>query len=171
MAVEAVPFAEAMTRKYPECVVLVTTVDENGTSDVMPAGWATVASHQPPMFAISVGHARYTYELIRRQEEFGIAFPGPGLEQAVSYTGSRSGRDGDKFKESGLKPLKARHISPPPLSGCVVNLECRLAGELEAGDHTIFLGRVVAAYVDKDVPARVLNFGEERFARAVPQEG
>ena len=165
-----VPFSEAMERKYPEWVVLVATSDKQGKPDVMPAGWAMVASHEPPMFAVSVGHARYTHELIRSQKEFVVAFPGPGLEGAIEYTGSCSGRDVDKFRESGLKPVRAKGVGAPLLSGCVVNLECKLEGELEAGDHTVFLGRAITAYVDEGVPARVLNFGDGKFAEAVPRD-
>jgi len=163
-----VSFSEAMRRKYPEWVVLITTVDENGTPDVMPAGWAMIASHQPPMFAISVGHGRYTHELIRNQKEFVIAFPGPDLGKAIEDTGSCSGRDVNKFKKFGLKSLKAKEVKPPLLSGCVVNLECKLEGELEAGDHTIFLGRVVVSHIDEEIHARILNFSG-KFAVASPQ--
>jgi len=163
-----VSFSEAMRRKYPEWVVLITTVDENGKPDVMPAGWAMIASHQPPLFAISVGHGRYTHKLIRNQKEFVITFPSPGMEEAIEYTGSCSGRDVDKFKEFGLKALKAKEVKPPLLADCIVNLECKLEGELAAGDHTIFLGRVVAAHVDEDIHARLLNFSG-KFAVAVTQ--
>ena len=120
------------------------------------------------MFAISVGHGRYTHELIRNQQEFVISFPGPDLGKAIEDTGSCSGRDVDKFKEFGLKSLKAKEVKPPLLSGCVVNLECKLEGELEAGDHTIFLGRVVVSHVDEEIHARLLNFSG-KFAVAVPQ--
>ncbi len=163
-------FSEAMRKKYPEWVVLIATVDPQGVPDVMPAGWAMVASHNPPMFAVSVGHGRYTHELIRQQKEFVVAFPGPGLESAIEYTGSCSGRDvKDKLDRSGLKTLESEQVGPPLLADCVVNLECGLAGELEAGDHTIFLGRVVAAHVEEDVSARLLNF-DGTFSVAVPQE-
>jgi flavin reductase (DIM6/NTAB) family NADH-FMN oxidoreductase RutF len=163
-----VSFSEAMRKKYPEWVVLITTIDEHGKPDVMPAGWAMIASHQPPMFAISVGHGRYTHELIRSQKEFVVAFPGPGSEKAIEDTGSSSGRNIDKFEEFELKSLKAREVKPPLLLGCIVNLECKLEGELEAGDHTIFLGKVVAAYIDEEIHARLLNFSG-KFAVAVPQ--
>ena len=166
---KTVSFDEAMARKYPEWVVFVTTADENGCPDVMPAGWAMVASHHPPMFAISVGHTRYTHELIRRQKEFVVAFPGPGLGEAIVYTGSCSGRDiKDKFARSGLKALKANQVAAPLLAGCAVNLECHLEDAMEAGDHTVFLGRVVVAHVDEHVSARLLNF-EGAFAVAVPE--
>ena len=163
-----VSFSAAMSKKYPEWVVLIITVDENGTPDVMPAGWAMIASHQPSMFATSVGHGRYTHELIRKQKEFVMAFPGPGMEKVIEETGSCSGRDVDKFKTFGLKSLKAKEIKPPLLSGCIVSLECKLAGELDAGDHTIFLGKVVAAYIDEEMHARLLNFSG-KFAVALPE--
>ena len=66
-----------------------------------------IASHNPPLFAVAISHENYTHELIRGQKEFVIAFPGPGLEEAIAYTGSCSGRDvEDKFDRSGLTPLK-----------------------------------------------------------------
>jgi len=166
-----VTFDSAMERKYPEWVVLIATVDENGKPDVMPAGWAMVSSHSPPMFAVSVGHGRYTHTLIRNQREFVVAFPGPGLEEAIEYTGSCSGRDvEDKVGKSGLELQTAVHVGAPLMSGCVVNLECTLAGELEAGDHTVFLGKVVAAHVADEVKDRLVNFAGE-FAVAAPAGG
>jgi flavin reductase (DIM6/NTAB) family NADH-FMN oxidoreductase RutF len=152
-------FSAAMRRKYPEWVTFVITVDEKGIPDVMVAGWAMVASHNPPHFAISVAHTRHTHTLIRQQREFGIAFPGPDMAEAVRYTGTVSGRDvADKFERSGLEAVAAKTIKPPLLAGCPINLECQLVGELEAGDHTIFLGRVVAAHVDERVETHLMNF-------------
>jgi flavin reductase (DIM6/NTAB) family NADH-FMN oxidoreductase RutF len=159
-----VPFSVAMRHKYPEWVTFVTTVEPNGHPDVMVAGWAMIASHNPPHFAIAVGHERYTHTLIRQQREFGIAFPGPDMAEAIRYTGTISGRDvADKFERSGLEAVAAHVIKPPLLVGCPINLECQLAGELEAGDHTIFLGHVVAAHVDESVETHLLNFSGKFF--------
>ncbi len=156
---QEVPFSTAMRHKYPEWVTFVTTVDEAGVPDVMVAGWAMIASHNPPHFAIAVGHERYTHTLIRQQHEFGIAFPGPDMAEAVRYTGTISGRDvPDKFERSGLEAVEAHVIKPPLVAGCPINLECRLTGEMQAGDHTIFLGRVVVSYVDESVETHLLNF-------------
>jgi len=165
-----VSFGEAMRRKYPEWVVLISTVDEAGTPDVMPAGWAMVASHAPPTFAIGVAYTRYTYELIQKSKEFVVAFPGPGLEKAIEYTGSCSGRDvPDKVAQSGLRTLAAKTVACPLLGGCVVNLECTHAGELETGDHAVIAGRVEACHIDESVPARLLNFGAQFFP-ALPRK-
>lgn len=161
-----VSFSEAMKKKYPEWVVLISSMDDRGRADVMPAGWAMIVSGDPPMFAVAVGHGRYTHDCIRSGREFVIGFPGPGMEEIITYCGSRSGRDVDKFTETRLEALPAAKVKPPLMGGCIVNLECVLEGELETGDHTIFAGRVVASHVDENLPGRLMNFGNGEFALA-----
>ena len=163
-----VSFGEAMKRKYPEWVVLVVTLDGRGQVDLMPAGWAMIASHQPPMFAIAVGHTRYTHETIQAGKEFVVAFPSPGMEAATLYCGTHSGRDVDKLARTNLQVSPARHVKPPLIKGCIVNLECRLASATPAGDHTIFVGEVVASHVEDDVEKRLVNFGDNNFSAAIP---
>ena len=161
-------FEEAVGKKYPEWVAMIITVDANGRPNCMTAGWSMIASGVPPLLAVSVGHTRYTHELIRQAGEFVIAFPAAELEDAVLFCGSRSGRDIDKFAEYRLKALPAARVSVPLLGGCVANFECRLKSEMEAGDHTIFLGEVLASHVDDEAGPRILNFANQGFAPAVP---
>ena len=161
-------FGEAMRRKYPEWVVLVVTVDSRGQVDIMPAGWAMIASGSPPMFAIAVGHTRYTHELIEKGKEFVIAFPAPGMEEATLYCGTNSGRDVNKLRNTNLQTAPARHVKPPLIQRATINLECRLAGAIRSGDHTIFVGEVVASHVDDSAPKHLVNFGNNYFAAAKP---
>ena len=161
-----VSFSEAIKKKYPEWVVLISTMDDRGRANVMPAGWAMIVSGEPFMFAVAVGHGRYTHNCIRSGREFVIGFPGPGMEEVIKYCGSRSGKDVDKFRETGLEALPATRVKPPLMGGCIVNLECVLEGELETRDHTTFAGRVVAAHVDEDMSGRLMNFGDGQFALA-----
>ena len=163
-----VSFNEAVGKKYPEWIVMVNTVDAKGRPNTMPAGWSMVASGAPPLLAVSVGHTRYTHELIRLAGEFVIAFPSSGLEDAVMFCGSRSGRDLNKFGEYELEALPAARVKVPLLGGCVANFECRLTAEMEAGDHTIFLGEVLASHVDDEAGPRILNFATQGYAPAVP---
>ena len=71
------------------------------------------------------------------------------------FCGTRSGRSVDKFAETGLTPVKGDHVGAPLIQECVANLECRLAGQLTTGDHTVLAGEIVAAWVH-DQPARLL---------------
>lgn len=163
-----VPLGEAMKHKYPEWIVLIVTADAQGRVDIMPAGWSMVASGSPPMFAIAVGHGRYTHELIEQGKEFVIAFPVPGQEDDVLYTGTHSGRDVDKLAATQFRTLPATRVKPPLIEGCVVNLECVLDSQTPAGDHSIFVGEVVASHAQEDAPDRLMNFGGSQFAAARP---
>lgn len=55
----------------------------------------------------------------------------------------------DKIKELGLPTEPAEVIAVPRIKGALANLECKLVDSLVSGDHTIFVGKVVAgAYLD-----------------------
>ena len=163
--------SEAIKKKYPEWIVLVVTMDQQGQVDVMPAGWCMVTSGQPLMLAVSIHPNRHTHKLLREAGEFVIAFPAAGQGPAVWYCGSHSGRDVDKIANTDLETLPATEIKTPLLKGAVANFECRLVKQMDTGDHTIFVGEVVAAHIEEGAPGRLLNFGNNRYAMAEIADG
>lgn len=66
-------------------------------------------------------------------------------QEVSTFCGSRSGKNVDKIAQLNLKTEPASVINVPRLAGCVANLECRVVSRYPAGDHTLFLGEVVAA--------------------------
>ena len=161
-----VSLAKVAQAKYPEWVVLIVTVDDAGNVDVMPAGWAMYASTEPCLFAVAVNQKQHTNKLVREGGDFVIAIPGPGMEEIIRFCGSHSGRDTDKVAACGIRTMPSSQVRPPLLVGARANLECKLYQAHEAGDHTIFVGEVVASWVDDDVRGRLMNFGDGRFALA-----
>ena len=97
---------------------------------------------------ISIHKARYSHGLISRSGEYVVNLPTTRLMEAVDRCGTTSGRSVDKFAEFGLTPLPATVVEPPLIAECPVNLECRVIGIEEIGDHDMFKGQVVAAHVD-----------------------
>jgi len=158
-----VPVEEAWKRKYPEQVVCATCVDAQGLGNIIPLGWFMPTSFDPPMCAISVGHARYSHKLISESGEFVVAFPAKGYEKDVLLCGTNSGRDIDKFARSRFTAVAAKKVHAPLIQECLVNLECRVAGTLETGDHTIFSGEIVAAHVNDSAGRRIYNMGDFKF--------
>ena len=161
-----VPPTEALKRKYPEWIALVVTMDRQGQVDVMPAGWCMVTSGRPLMLAVSVHPRRHTHKLLSEAGEFVISFPAGGQGPAVWYCGSHSGRDVDKIANTDLELLPAADIETPLLRGAVANFECRLVKQMDTGDHTIFVGQVVAAHIEEEAQGRLVNFGDDRYALA-----
>ena len=163
-----VPFADAMRWKYPEWVVVVLSCDHKQRVNAMLAGWAMICSGSPPMFAIAVAKSNYTHDVICDTREFVVAFPSQGMEEDVLYCGNYSGRDGRKLEKTNLCPTPAAQVQVPLLSGCRVNLECELAETVSTGDHSIFVGHVVASHIDSEAPPNIVNFGESTLAPAMP---
>jgi flavin reductase (DIM6/NTAB) family NADH-FMN oxidoreductase RutF len=133
----------------PRLVVLATSVDKNGKPNIISLSWAMPTSFDPPILAISVGARRYSHDLIIGCGEFVVNIPPISVLDKVQLCGSRSGRTADKFAESGLTSISSKKVRPPRIKECVAHLECKLVDKFQTGDHTIFVGRVVAASVDK----------------------
>ncbi len=143
-----VGYSQAIKSKFPEPVALAVSIDEkHGRPDIVTLGWAMCTSNDPPMLAISVGHTRYSRETIARTGEFVLAFPSAEQAQASLFCGTCSGRTHDKFAESDLTPLPSSQVAPPLIAGACANFECKVVATCESGDHTIFVGEVVASHV------------------------
>ena len=122
------------------------------------------------MLAISVGKTRYSCEVVRGAGEFVLAFPSELQHKDVMLFGTKSGRDADKLGESGEQTTPATKIDSVLLVNAVANFECRLAGEMEAGDHIIFVGEVVASHLNPDRPNRLYTVGPGYKMAGLPRQ-
>ncbi len=138
----------ASTVFAPQLVGLVTTVNRAGRPNVATFAWVMSTSHDPELVAVSVAKARYTYECLT--DEFVVNLPAKELVEQVWIVGTLSGRDTDKFRVAGLTPIPSIAVRPPRIAECLTHLECRIVDTLETGDHTIFIGNVVAKSGDID---------------------
>jgi len=146
---EQVLAKEAFDKFKPESCVFVISVDTNGKPSGMVAGWKMKCSFEPPLFAVALSKKRHTHRLIEQSREFVVAVPNKGLEKEVVFFGSRHGDEVDKFKETGIETEKAKNVKSPLIKNATINLECVLEKQVEAGDHTLFIGKVVAAHINR----------------------
>ncbi len=128
----------------PQLVGLVSSIDKNGRPNVATLTWITTVSAEPPLVSIAVGRTRYTHECISGSREFVVNLPTMDILKEVQLAGSMSGRDVDKFKKTGLTPEESIAVKTPRVKECAAHLECKVVDVEEAGDHTIFIGKVVA---------------------------
>jgi flavin reductase (DIM6/NTAB) family NADH-FMN oxidoreductase RutF len=129
----------------PQLVGLVSSVDRSGRPNLATIAWISSVSADPPLISIAVGKTRYTHECLIYTKEFVVNLPTMDLLKEVQLAGTLSGRDVDKFEKIGLTPAESLAVKVPCVKECTAHLECRVVGTKEAGDHTIFIGKVVAA--------------------------
>ncbi len=141
--------------------VVWAVAEHQGRRSICPLGWKMNTSAKPPMMAVSIAPSRFTHELVTGAREFVLAWPGEDLAEPTLFCGTHSGRDTDKFQETGLTALPASEVNAPLVAECVANLECRLAGTLATGDHTIFAAEIVAVWAHKTPKRQLCTVGAE----------
>jgi len=109
-----------------------------------------------------VSPRRYYHKLIEETREFVVNVPSQNLVKQTVFCGSVSGRDHDKFKETGMTPIPAIKVKPPIIQECVSNLECKVIASYECGDHTLYVGEVVATHVDEGMLQETLDVTKAR---------
>ena len=151
---------------YPTPVALVTSVSPEGRPNIITlaeVGMPCIAD--PLVIGLAINPGRYSHGLIRETGEFVVNLPPVGLLREVDYCGTVSGRDVDKFRETGLTPEPATHVRPPLIKECPVNIECRLMRVTPLGYHDFFMGEGLAVHVDEAV---LDDRGRLDFSKARP---
>lgn len=151
----------AINRKFPESVVFIVTPESEGTPNVMPAGWSMFTSGDPLMLAVSVGLSRHTHTLLEAADDYVIAFPSAAQKEDIVFCGSNSGANVDKVEAADMELAEPAEVSTPLLAEATACFECLPAGSFRTGDHTIFVGEVVATHASDEYTERVKNLGRE----------
>jgi len=130
--------------------VYVVSMGKGENGNAFTASWLGQVSSEPPMVAIAVHNAHQSMPLIEKAGAFVVNLIAADQEEfAKSYYGPA---------ESGYDKLKAKDIKDSPvtgsplLNGAAGYLDCKVVTQLKTGNHTLFVGEVVAAIYTGDSP-------------------
>ncbi len=126
------------------CVILVSTRHQL-KNNIITLAWQTPLSHDPMLLGISVGHSRFSHDMIKKSGEFVINVPHKPLLSQTHGCGRVSGKDVNKFKKFSLHTQNSHHVKPPGIQECVAQIECSLYKTVDTGDHSLFIGEAVYA--------------------------
>jgi flavin reductase (DIM6/NTAB) family NADH-FMN oxidoreductase RutF len=142
---------EPATVLHPHPVLLVGTYGADGRPNLMNAAWGGICCSQPPCVAVSLREATLTYHNILHSQAFTVGLPSRKQVELADYVGIVSGRDRDKFRDTGLTPLRSGKVNAPLAVELPFSLECRLFQHHQLGTHTIFIGEIAGIQADEDV--------------------
>ena len=148
MAKTDVDLAKAYRLIEPGPVVLV-TAQYRGERNVMTAAWVAPAASTPPLVALVVYPANYTHDLIVKGGDFVLNIPARPLAEQAHRAATVSGRNVDKFLTLGLTPFEATKVNSPRIAECIAHIECGVVGRYDTGDHSLFIGEIVAASAEQ----------------------
>ena len=137
------------------------TVKHGGDEHGMTANWVAQASFEPPMVAVAVENGSKTIAMIRDAHHFAVSVFQQGQRDLAGKLGRSSEQTTNKLK--GIKTKPAPISGAPILADALGWVECRVVATLPSGDHTLVLGEVVAAGVERD-GAEPLTLAEAGFS-------
>ncbi len=131
--------------------LLLTVGDfSKGHFNTMTIGWGSIGTMwNYPYVSVVVRPTRYTYEFMEKYEDFTVsAFPAE-YKRALSYLGTRSGRDEDKLAATNLTPTASLKVQSPSFEESELTIECR---KIYTSDFDP--SRFVDPEIDKNYPVK-----------------
>ena len=139
------------TLLYPAPVLVVGTYDAEGRANAMTAAWGGIACSKPPCVSVSLRAATASHGAIMARKAFTISVPGEANAAQADFFGIVSGRDHDKFEESGLTAVRSDIVDAPYVGEFPLVLECSVTAVHELGLHTQFIGEIQDVKIDEEL--------------------
>ena len=131
------------------CPVVLLSVDGPDRSNIITLSWAANVCSNPPTVVVGIRPERYSYNLVKAAGEFVLNIPSSDSIEGTVFTGTKSGKDHDKFAEGGFTPEHASKVKAPMIKECPINIECKTREIIPLGAHHLFIADVVAVHIDE----------------------
>ena len=130
-------------RQWASGVSIVTMQTEERRHGLTISGFVSI-SPEPPLVLVSVGQELVSDSLLQASGAYAINFL---RDDQCELSDRFAGRLGDVDRFAGLL-TRTEATGAPNLDDCLAWLDCRVVSTQVVGDHTLFIGEVVAAGVN-----------------------
>lgn len=133
---------------YPAPAALVTCGSSPEDWNMLTVAWTGTICTNPAMLYISVRPERHSYPLILKNMEFTLNLTTESMARATDWAGVRSGRDYDKWEQTGLTPLRGEMVQSPTIEESPLAIECRVKEIMRLGSHDMMIAEVLCVRAD-----------------------
>jgi flavin reductase (DIM6/NTAB) family NADH-FMN oxidoreductase RutF len=124
----------------------------DGEANGFTTCWVSQVSFEPQQVVVAVRKDRRTHDMIEASGAFSLNFLDTEQEDlARRFTEAVEHENGSV----GGVAYTTGETGAPLFEDAFANLECRVTNKMEAGDHTVYLGEVVASELKR--PADILT--------------
>jgi flavin reductase (DIM6/NTAB) family NADH-FMN oxidoreductase RutF len=153
----------SVARRFAAGVTVVTAIGDEGYLGITVSAFSLV-SIEPPLVLACVNEFSQLLDAIQSSGAFAATILSSRQELLAERFASRAPRPDNSFSDI---PHRTLLTGAPVLDGGLAWLDCRLQQAIPAGDHTIFLGAVVAAGVAARHDEPLIYF-ESQYRRLAP---
>ena len=144
------PYKLLVGSVVPRAIAWVATRSPEGTANIAPYSFFTVASPNPPTLCFSVGPSaregepvKDTLANLRASGDMTVNIARTDLLDAVNTTASMLPGDVDEFVVAGLTEEPSTLVGAPRIAEAPISMECRLDRLVEVGENHLVLARVL----------------------------
>jgi flavin reductase (DIM6/NTAB) family NADH-FMN oxidoreductase RutF len=138
-------------------VTVVTTKNKSGMPFGLTANALTSLSLNPPLLLVCIDKGAQCYSCFEESGVFGVNVLSEEQEELSRHFATKGG---EKFK--GLNWHMGEY-GVPNLDGAMGHIQCKVVGNHEGGDHTIFVGEILSATATGDRPLLFFKGEYRRF--------
>lgn len=135
----------------PRPIAWVSTLSADGTANLAPHSFFTVASTDPPVIAFTSINEKDTVRNVRATGRFTVSLVTQDTWRQANATSCNCPPEVDEFAETGTVAEAGDTHDVPRPADSPAHLECTLREVLEVGNCFMVLGDVRAFVVDEDV--------------------
>lgn len=151
MEKEIIPLDQFRRVIHPMPTFIVTVADKKGHANPFTVDWLTPVSNDPPLLVMAVARERHSYKALQENPCFIINVVPYDQAAPLMICGRHSGKKEDKFKSAGYTPIAGHKVNVPAIAEAIAIVECEVEAEYPAGDHVLFMARVVYAECNQGV--------------------
>jgi flavin reductase (DIM6/NTAB) family NADH-FMN oxidoreductase RutF len=135
----------------PRPIAWVTTLSADGTVNLAPHSFYTVACARPPIVQFTSVGGKDTLRNVLATGEFVVNLAHGPLLAAVNNSSAAFAADQSEPDELGITMEPSEAVRPPRVQDSPVSIECTLHSTVELGDSTVVFGDVVLVTVADEV--------------------
>lgn len=133
---------------YPLPAAIISCGSTEANRNLITVAWTGTICTNPPMLYISVRPERHSYNIIRQEMEFTLCLTTAQMAKATDWCGVRSGKDYNKWEETGFTPIKGEKVCCWMIEESPVCIECRVKEIIHLGSHDMFIADVLNVVAD-----------------------
>ncbi len=124
--------------------VVLISASHNGRRGIMTINMVAGITFSPPQVCISLSHHSHTRSLIEQSQGFAINGISEEQTELAKQIGRTTGNKIDKYREFDIEVIEGTVIKCPLVKTAHTVLECKVVSSADLGNHTLYIGEVVA---------------------------
>lgn len=137
---------KTLLRKIPHGLY-VCGVKDGEELNGFTASWVMQASFAPPLVVNCVRSDSKSHAMLKATSVFALSFLEAGQKDVAQKFFKPQKNIGDKFEDI---EFYLGETGCPIIKDSLGYIECQVVGSVEHGDHTVFVGEVIAAGIHKE---------------------